>query len=338
MEKLVTVIVPVFNGMTFLDRFIENIDKIADVEIVRFIFVDNGSTDGTQKYVKENFQYEFEFIQNPTNFGISGSINIGQEKVQTPYSIYLPVDDWLHPLFLKEAVEGLENNKNCSIAFGQSSMHVFGEDGVINHGFRFCPYMESGTWDGDPFRTFAIDYPTDVAIARHSHLIKAGGFTGGHWQSQIQFYGDIFFTGGQCLQSGKQKNNNSSEWASKGIQNQYLVKFFYVMHNEYCRSEAERAVLRIIFSSLTSGMTLLDTCKHLSQSGDMHMRSSFIKNQQEIFEMLQTVLWGNFRVINSTTLEGPINNRRAKLASKEDVQFIRHILKHPNKFLRKNNT
>ena len=42
MEKFVTVIVPVFNGMTFLDRFIENIDKIADVEIVRFIFVDNG--------------------------------------------------------------------------------------------------------------------------------------------------------------------------------------------------------------------------------------------------------------------------------------------------------
>lgn len=104
-EKLVSVIVPVYNGAGFITDSLESV-KGQTHDSLECIIVDDGSTDNTGNIVKEwikddnRFSYVFQ-----SNLGLSGARNTGLEKAKGDFIQFLDADDVLLPSKLEEQLK-----------------------------------------------------------------------------------------------------------------------------------------------------------------------------------------------------------------------------------------
>lgn len=101
-----TVIIPNYNGVHFLEPCLDALaaQTVQDFEI---LVVDNGSTDGSQEWLKEN---RVPAILLPENTGFSGAVNAGIRAAKTPYVILLNNDTEPLPGY----VEALEKAMDAS--------------------------------------------------------------------------------------------------------------------------------------------------------------------------------------------------------------------------------
>jgi hypothetical protein len=91
-----------WNGLDFLKQFLKTvIDFSTDSDTVIYL-TDNGSTDGSVKWVEENHKV-VKIIRLEKNHGFAGGYNLGLAKIKAEYFILLNSDievtkGWLHPM------------------------------------------------------------------------------------------------------------------------------------------------------------------------------------------------------------------------------------------------
>jgi len=103
----ISVIIPTFNRKKTLARAIQSVinQSLSPFEI---LIIDDGSNDGTEEWVKENFQNIKYIYQN--NRGVSSARNIGIENANGDWVAFLDSDDeWLSNK-LHEQVIAIESN------------------------------------------------------------------------------------------------------------------------------------------------------------------------------------------------------------------------------------
>lgn len=101
----VNVIIVTYNAMKWAEKCFGSLRK-SSVSL-HCIVVDNGSTDGTQDYIKNNFP-EVEFIQSSENLGFGKANNIGIEKAYkngADFFYLMNQDAWL----FEDSIEKLLN-------------------------------------------------------------------------------------------------------------------------------------------------------------------------------------------------------------------------------------
>ena len=100
MQTRTTIIIPNYNGLNFMEPCFEALKKqtAKDFEI---LVVDNGSTDGSVEWLKEN---NIPSIFLPENTGFTGAVNVGIKAADTPYVILLNNDTTVDPRYV-EALE-----------------------------------------------------------------------------------------------------------------------------------------------------------------------------------------------------------------------------------------
>ena len=74
MKNKLLVIIVTYNGMKWLERCLSSL--IASSVASDVFIVDNGSTDGSQDYIRSNFK-DAIFIQSEENLGFGKANNIG---------------------------------------------------------------------------------------------------------------------------------------------------------------------------------------------------------------------------------------------------------------------
>ena len=84
-----TVIIPNYNGKHFLKKCLESLTK--STVCASIIVVDNGSTDGSCSYVRENFP-QVRLLTFPENRGFCGAVNAGIRAAETEYIFLLNND------------------------------------------------------------------------------------------------------------------------------------------------------------------------------------------------------------------------------------------------------
>lgn len=86
--KKVTVIIPNYNGLQFMEPCMRALESqtCKDFEV---LVVDNGSTDGSAEWLKA---HEVPTIFLADNTGFSGAVNVGIQAAKTPYVILLNND------------------------------------------------------------------------------------------------------------------------------------------------------------------------------------------------------------------------------------------------------
>jgi GT2 family glycosyltransferase len=104
MYKKVTIIIPNYNGLHFMEPCFDALAKqtYQDYEL---LVVDNGSTDGSPEWLKE---HGIPSILLPTNTGFSGAVNEGILAAKTDYVILLNNDTEPEPDYVAEILKAIE--------------------------------------------------------------------------------------------------------------------------------------------------------------------------------------------------------------------------------------
>jgi glycosyltransferase involved in cell wall biosynthesis len=110
----VSVIIPCYNQVEFLEEAIASVKNqtFKDYEI---IIVNDGSTEHNAIDLINDFASFNIFIIHEINKGVSAARNKGIELAQGEFILPLDADDEIHPHYLEEAVEMLENKKQFEI-------------------------------------------------------------------------------------------------------------------------------------------------------------------------------------------------------------------------------
>ena len=120
-EKLLSVIVPVYNT----EKYIANtLDSIIDAAIddMEIIVINDGSKDGSEAIIKEYEKDYPELIRyiKQDNHGLGNVRNVGLKEAKGKYIASIDSDDTININFFADAVEYLENNIDVVIYDWQS--------------------------------------------------------------------------------------------------------------------------------------------------------------------------------------------------------------------------
>lgn len=174
-DPLVSVIIPVFNGASFLVEAVESAQKstFSNFEI---LLIDDGSTDNSKKLCQmmEKTYDNVYFYSFSNNRGLGRILNFALKKARGKYICRLNQDDRMLPHRLKTQVAYLSNHSE-TVAVG-SSIYYF-ED---TNEFEKLTFLETDQEIKDmwhivsPFSDPSVMYNKEVAI-------QAGGYQQEFW-------------------------------------------------------------------------------------------------------------------------------------------------------------
>lgn len=107
----VSVIIPNFNGVAFLDGVLGSLEQ-QTLENFEVILVDNGSSDGSCAFAAANYPW-VHVIELPENFGFCRAVNEGIRAAKAPYVLLLNNDTEVESTFLEEMVAALGRHKKA---------------------------------------------------------------------------------------------------------------------------------------------------------------------------------------------------------------------------------
>lgn len=116
-----SVVIPNWNGRDLLERYLPGVvEAMAGNPRNEVIVVDNGSTDGSADYLKENFP-SVRLIALDRNLGFGGGSNAGFQAARNEVVVLLNSDMRVDPGFLAPLLEGFTDSKvfavSCQIFF-----------------------------------------------------------------------------------------------------------------------------------------------------------------------------------------------------------------------------
>ena len=151
----VTIVIPNLNGRGHLDRCFSSLREM-DIEAgrVEYILVDNGSVDGSTRYMRYRFP-EVKVIANSRNLGFCTACNLGARAARGEIVVFLNNDMRVEPGWLTPLVEVLRSGEaGCatSLILSWDGKRVnFGGAGANFHGIGFQEGIDDP--DLDRYRT-----------------------------------------------------------------------------------------------------------------------------------------------------------------------------------------
>ena len=115
-KKLLSIVIPVFNEINYLYKLFDQIILYFNKSNVEIIFVDDGSTDGSSKVLKElkeekNYKFIFKLIKLDINSGKGKAIQTGIKNSDGEYILLQDADLELDTKDAKEMFYMITTNK-----------------------------------------------------------------------------------------------------------------------------------------------------------------------------------------------------------------------------------
>lgn len=111
MEQVVSVIIPVYNRVTFLPTCMEAL-KAQTYQNLQILLIDDGSTDGTLALCNQYAAEDSRITVIPgTHSGVSAARNLGLDAATGEYVFFIDSDDSMHPRLIETEVRQLNETK-----------------------------------------------------------------------------------------------------------------------------------------------------------------------------------------------------------------------------------
>lgn len=108
----VSVVTPNYNGEKFLKTFFDSLNEDSEC-IGEVIIVDNGSTDSSIDYIKNNeFNFPVVLIENTKNLGFAPAVNQGILKAKYEYIFSLNNDTEVKKGSIRQMLNLITSNNN----------------------------------------------------------------------------------------------------------------------------------------------------------------------------------------------------------------------------------
>ena len=114
-NPLISIIVPVYNGETYLARCLDSLldQTYAPIEI---LVVNDGSQDRTAEILSQYEQYPQIKVFYQENKGLSGARNLGLKHFEGDFVCFVDSDDYVTPTYCEELYKALiDNNADISV-------------------------------------------------------------------------------------------------------------------------------------------------------------------------------------------------------------------------------
>jgi len=128
-KKLLSIIMPVYNGMPYLKYAVDSILK-QTYQNFQLVIVNDGSIDATKTYLEKLNNSKITII-NKHHTGIIDSFNSALELVNTKYVARVDADDYYYPTKFEKQISFLEKNKNV-IATGTLGYYMSSKGNISN--------------------------------------------------------------------------------------------------------------------------------------------------------------------------------------------------------------
>ena len=131
----VSVVIPNFNGIAFLDSVLASLEgqTLSNFEV---ILVDNGSTDGSCSFVTANYPW-VHLIELSENFGFCGAVNAGIRAAKAPYVLLLNNDTEVKEDCVEEMLAAIRRHKNA-FSCGARMVQYHDRDRLDDVGNYYC--------------------------------------------------------------------------------------------------------------------------------------------------------------------------------------------------------
>lgn len=181
----ITVLMPVHNKEEFFEMTLDSL-MASDYpkDKLKVIAINDGSSDNTEKIGRELYKKykdrNFEFISYKKNQGKSHAMNIGLEKVKSPYFACLDVDCFVDKDLIKHLVEEFDSPE---VAAAMPIMKVYKPENILQR-VQWLEYMMNifykyimGKLDcihvtPGPFSLYRTDYVKELGGFREAHLTE----------------------------------------------------------------------------------------------------------------------------------------------------------------------
>lgn len=115
-NDLVSVIVPVYNVIKYLNQCIESILN-QTYKFIEIILIDDGSTDGSSELCDEFRSRDPRIVVvHQVNKGLGAARNCGLKKSTGKYIAFVDSDDFISPYFIQELHKAIINTKSKLVA------------------------------------------------------------------------------------------------------------------------------------------------------------------------------------------------------------------------------
>ena len=105
MDKLVSIIVPVYNVAPYLKKCISSILE-QSYKRIELILVDDGSTDGSQSICDEYAKTDSRVVSlHKSNGGQASARNMGLDVAKGDYISFVDSDDWIHENMIEKLID-----------------------------------------------------------------------------------------------------------------------------------------------------------------------------------------------------------------------------------------
>lgn len=126
---MVSVVIVTYNGMSWIDKCLNSIQK--DSAVSKIIIVDNGSSDGTYEHIKKSFP-ACRMIRSKRNLGFGQANNIGMKMALeegTDYVFLLNQDAWIGDHAISKLVEIHHGHREYGLL---SPIHLKGDGTAVD--------------------------------------------------------------------------------------------------------------------------------------------------------------------------------------------------------------
>lgn len=168
-KPLVSVIMPVYNGMPFLKQATKSILE-QTYKNFEFIIIDDSSTDNTFQYLNRLKDKRIKLIKNKKNLGLAASLNIGLKIAKGNYIARMDADDVSLPNRFEEQIKFM--TQNPSIDLCGTWVDLIDEKGM-KIGEKKYPIKSDQVKNAITWYT-AVVHPT--YMAKNSFFKKLGGY------------------------------------------------------------------------------------------------------------------------------------------------------------------
>ena len=139
MQIELTILIPVYNEVNLLEKLVKNILNTFDNITVKYVFIDDGSTDGSDDWLSKNIPivcklYKYDLILLKKNVGKGFAIRQGIKKIEGDYVLCLDSDLEYDPKDGLEIYEIAKNNNYIDVIYG--SRYLGGKIQLRKHFFN----------------------------------------------------------------------------------------------------------------------------------------------------------------------------------------------------------
>lgn len=179
MDKLVSVVIPVYNGENTIEKCVESVLK-QTYDNIEIVIVNDGSADNTDKAVKELLKKygSIKYICKE-NSGVSSARNFGIENSCGEYIVFLDSDDTIEAEFIEKLYEQCGDKilpvcgMNIVYSEGSFEKRVYSDDEPVSSAdikdiaFVYSRYLLSSAANKMYSRKVIVEnnisFPTDIA-------------------------------------------------------------------------------------------------------------------------------------------------------------------------------